>query len=72
MDGIGLRAQELARKIGDEEWRRGNTKYALEAYEASNISRSELFELAEKLLDAESLWKIWVRELEAANKLPKQ
>ena len=45
-------AARMARQIGDEEWRKGNTKYALEAYEVSNITSDELLGMAEKLLKA--------------------
>lgn len=45
-------ARKLARKIGDEEWKKGNTKYAIEAWEASDITAAELFEKAQKLLEA--------------------
>lgn len=48
-------AEKMARQIGDEEWERGNTKYALEAWEASDITALELFELTQKLLEAERI-----------------
>lgn len=52
-------AQELARRIGDSEWMKGETKYALEAYEASDITITELFEKAQNLLRAENLIQEW-------------
>ncbi len=63
-------AQKLARQIGDEEWEKGETKYALEAYEESDISAAELLEKAEKLLEAEKIIKEWIDIEEAAYKLP--
>ena len=48
-------AAKLARKIGDEEWQKGETKYSLEAYEASDITPSEIFEKAQKLFEVERL-----------------
>ena len=44
------KAARIARQIGDEEWQKGHTKYALEAWEASDITPAELFEKAQRLL----------------------
>jgi len=63
-------AQKLARQIGDQEWAKGETKYALEAYEASDISASELLEKAQKLIEAGKIIKEWIIAEEAAYKLP--
>ncbi|OHA48864.1 MAG: hypothetical protein A2806_04185 [Candidatus Terrybacteria bacterium RIFCSPHIGHO2_01_FULL_48_17] len=51
MDNVTARgfAAKMARQIGDEEWRKGNTKYAFEAWEASDITPAELYEIAERL-----------------------
>jgi len=62
-------AARLARQIGDEEWKKGNTKYALEAWEASNISLEELLELAQKLLKAERITGDANRDVENAFKI---
>ncbi len=63
-------AQKLARKIGDEEWEKGETKYALEAYEASDITAAELLEKAQKLLEAERIAKKWEDAENTAWELP--
>lgn len=57
------KAARLALQVGDEEWRRGQTKYAFEAYEAAGLPASELYEKAEKLLAARDLVKQWASEL---------
>lgn len=56
-------ARALARKIGDDEWHQGNTKYAFEAYEAACVAPSEILAKAEALLKAESLARGWENEL---------
>lgn len=59
-------AAKIARQIGDEEWKRGETKHALEAWEASNITPKELLELANKLLAAApQIEEFWRRERNA-------
>ncbi len=60
----------LARELGDEEWKQGNTKYALEAWEASDIAAGELLELARKLLKAAEITVDANRDVENAFKLP--
>ncbi len=56
-------AAKMARQIGDEEWKQGNTKYAFEAYEASNITVEELYILAMKLRGAEVFANEWWTQL---------
>lgn len=62
-------AQKLARQLGDEEWGKGETKYALEAYEASDITARELFEKALKLLEAAKIVQEWWNDELAAKHL---
>ncbi len=66
-----LAARKLARKIGDEEWKKGNTKYALEAYEAAGINPVELLNFAQNLLTAEGLTIEWTDAFRAAQQLPR-
>jgi len=63
-------ARRLARKLGDQEWKKGNTKYAFEAYEASDITVVELFEKAQKLLEAVKLVLEWRHAYWTAEELP--
>jgi len=59
MDGRSAKeeAAKLARQIGDEEWKAGNTKYAFEAWEASDINSVELFDIVHRLFEAEKLMR---------------
>lgn len=62
-------ARELARQIGDEEWRKGNTKYAFEAYEAASVPPSEILEKAIALLKSAALQKKWLLALKRTDEL---
>lgn len=62
-------ARELAKQIGDEEWRQGNTKYAFEAYEAACVPPSEILAKAEALLGAERTMREWRTEYASAKEL---
>ena len=55
-------ARELSRQIGNEEWRKGNTKYAFEAYEAASVPPSEILEKAKALLQSETLARLCEKE----------
>ncbi len=57
-------SRKLARQLGNAEWRKGNTKYALEAYEASDISCDELHQKAISLLRAGEIAVQWNRARE--------
>ena len=61
------KAQELARVLGDEDWKRGKTKLCLEAWEASDISPGELYGKAEALIGAIKLNNAWSEELTKLN-----
>lgn len=62
-------AAELARQLGDEAWGRGETKRALEAWEASNIPPEELLEKANLLLQAIEVNAKWSEELDQVEDL---
>lgn len=50
--------RKLSRQIGDEEWLKGNTRYAFEAYEAACATPSEVLEKAKALLQSETLARL--------------
>lgn len=64
-------ASRIAQQIADEEWARGNTRYALEAYEACDTHPSIIFDLAKKLQAAENLVLEWIEGRWALDALPR-
>lgn len=55
-------ARELALQIGNDEWGKGETKHAFEAYEASDITATELLKKARALLEAKKLQMQFVED----------